>query len=82
MNKKYRCPKCGSSNIIYWVEYVMEKHYKLSEKGERYKKAFKTFDNGAEGHEGLHCQDCNNYVNWIDSIDAKDWSKENSLPNR
>lgn len=72
---KYKCPKCLSINIGIWEEHVIEKRYKMSKNGKRYKRPYETFYNGAEIHEGLICLDCKNIVNWVNE-DLSEWEQE------
>lgn len=65
---KYKCPKCGSTDIFYWKECVKTTHYKIKQDGEPYKRPYETrmdiMDN-----EGLECDTCGNILNTICGID-------------
>lgn len=71
---KYKCPKCGSTDIHGWREDIVETRYKITKDGKFYLKPYKTFYSGAGGNQGLICNKCSEIVNanWVQN-DIKEW---------
>lgn len=55
---KYKCPKCGSTDLVWWVEAVMEEKYKLNPDGTRQRRRYSKSVNYECGNEGVECLRC------------------------
>ncbi|MCK9477974.1 MAG: hypothetical protein M0R40_00545 [Firmicutes bacterium] len=69
---KYKCPTCGSKNIVFWKEEVRERLYRFKKDGNIHEKHFKSMIHEKNGLEGLLCLECKEFMNWIDSS-AEEW---------
>ena len=73
MSKKYSCPSCGSSNIVYVEEIVVEKRYKLRNDGTPYKRHYEATESGTDPNYHLECTNCKEYVNLNDTEELEKW---------
>ena len=76
MITKIKCPHCGSTNILFFQEYTITRHFKLKKNGEPYKRPIKEYYNKEDGGmpAGYQCQDCKAFAS-IWNEDIKDWEE-------
>lgn len=73
--KFYKCPYCGSKNIAWWEERVVERLYKIKRDGTPYKTQFLVDESNSDPNEGTLCMDCKETCDWT-SEKFKDWIGE------
>lgn len=80
-----RCPKCQSTNCLFWEKVEVQRYYKLLKKPKvnfwgnlqyRYSKPIKKSEVDGIGCFGYECQDCGNYSL---EDDMYEWEVNNEL---
>ena len=65
-----RCPKCKSTNCLYWEKIEVQRYYKILKKPKlniygnltyRYSNPIRKTEQDCIGTGGYECQDCGNY---------------------
>lgn len=77
---KYRCPRCGSTNLCLSEQTVTEKKYKFTKDGRRYKQPFLTMYDVADCIENIECMNCLESCNLMDKDNIKEWEVNNENP--
>ena len=76
---KYRCPDCGSTDIVFAEESVIEKRFKLKKDGKPFKKPYETVEYCSDiVIESLECQHCHSYCRLDDKSELKKWENAES----
>ena len=72
--KKYRCPSCGSEDVVFAEETVTRRRFKLKSNGEPYKKPFATDHHYTdEVVEYILCSHCFEDCHLDDGVELKKW---------
>ena len=74
---KYRCPRCGSTDIVLSEETVTDRKYKFKKDGNPYKRPFKVEHDVAYAIYNLECSKCFESCNLNDKEYLKAWVVEN-----
>lgn len=70
---KYKCPNCGSLNIVLSEQTVTEKKFKFKKNGSLYKRPFETMHDVADAIYNVECADCFESCNIEDTTEIKRW---------
>ena len=71
---KYRCPKCGSTDIVFAEESVTKRQFKIKKNGDPYKKPYATDHFYTDQIvEYIECSNCFEYCNLEDGVELKKW---------
>ena len=71
---KYRCPKCGSTDVVFAEESVTKRRFKLKRNGEPYKTAYETQHFWSDTVvEYLECSNCFEDCHLEDGVELKKW---------
>lgn len=61
----YKKPVCHCGGELLWVELeYVEVQYRITKKGEPYKKAYDRFDKFGTDTHNMKCMECNNRYGW------------------
>lgn len=66
-----KCPKCGSTNLYGWAEYISTYYYRLDKDGDydiNKDSPAMTFIDGYNGVSGYRCKDCDCMWNSMSGI--------------
>ena len=72
MKNRFKCPYCGSTNILFWKELVYTFEYKMTKKGIPSKRGTKHPGLTEELNYGYKCVDCGTWVS-CNAEDSSDW---------
>lgn len=71
---RYKCPHCGSTNIVFAEETTTKRLFKLDQHGNRYKNPFETIRYYSDTViEYLECEDCAWDCHLEDGVELKKW---------
>ena len=71
---KYRCPDCGSANIVFAEESVTRRRFKLKQNGEPYKKPHAVDEYYTDTVvEYILCESCYSDCHLEDGVELKKW---------
>lgn len=73
MKSKYKCPKCGSTELCLSEQTVTEKKYRLRKNGDPYTRAFETMYDVADMIKNIECMVCCNSCNLEDRTEIEKW---------
>jgi DNA-directed RNA polymerase subunit RPC12/RpoP len=78
---KYRCPKCGNTELVFAKDTIVQRTYKLRLDGEPYARQFDTTEFYSDGDsERIECTNCNHSVTLEDGVSLKKWHNPEYKP--
>ena len=76
----YKCPKCGNTALVFAVDTIVQRTYKVRLDGEPYKRQFDTTEYDDRGSERIECPHCNSDVHMSDGHELKKWKNSEYNP--